>query len=67
MAHPAEPRLPEQFRTGSDDEDAFVVSELASENAGAHSPFGDIPLPLPPGSFFYTHPSAPDRPALAGE
>jgi hypothetical protein len=66
MAHADGPALPAQFRTGSDVDDEFVVSELASENAGAHSPFGDIKLPMPVGSFFYTHPGPDDRPNLAG-
>jgi hypothetical protein len=66
MAHTDGPSLPAQFRTGEDVDDEFVVSELASENAGAHSPFGDIPLPLPAVSIFYTHPGPADRPNLAG-
>jgi hypothetical protein len=45
----------------------FHVSELAAENAGAMSPFGDdIEFPLPVETLGYTHPGPADRPNLAG-
>ena len=40
------PRLPEQFRSASYAID-FNVSELVSDAAGAHSPFGDLEFPQP--------------------
>lgn len=60
------PRLPEQFRIKNEhlDED-FLVSELASDAAGAHSPFGDIEFPVPADTLFYKHPTPAERPALA--
>lgn len=57
------PRLPEQFLT--DNHDDFLVSELASDAAGAHSPFGDLEFPLPVDQLLYKHPRPQDRPALA--
>ncbi len=64
------PRLPEQFRDNSphDEGDDFNVSELVSEAAGAHSPFGNIEYPLPADQLaFYKHPRPQDRPNLAGD
>jgi hypothetical protein len=63
------PRLPEQFRDpaghGSQDDD-FNVSELVSEAAGAHSPFGDLEYPVPAELLaFYHHPTPAERPRLA--
>jgi hypothetical protein len=58
------PRLPEQFRTASQDPH-FVVSELVSDASGAHSPFGDLDFPLPVDRIFYKHPSPAERPHLA--
>ena len=58
------PRLPEQFRAEQHDND-FQVSELVSEAAGAHSPFGDVEFPVPPSQLFYEHPGPADRPNLA--
>jgi len=58
------PRLPEQFRTTSEQAD-FVVSELVSDAAGAHSPFGDLEFPLPVDKLLYAHPTRQERPALA--
>lgn len=59
------PRLPEQFRDQPDD-DEFHVSELISESAGAHSPFGNIEYPIPADQLaFYQHPRPEDRPHLA--
>ncbi|GAB2470059.1 hypothetical protein [Jatrophihabitans fulvus] len=61
------PRLPEQYQGGNDHRDDFVVSELMSEAAGAHSPFGDTAFPVPPQTLFYMHPNADERPNLAGD
>ena len=58
------PRRPEQFRTETRDDD-FDVSELLSEAAGAHSPFGDLEIPMPLEAMFYQHPAPEDRPNLA--
>jgi hypothetical protein len=60
------PRLPEQFRSAAHPLD-FGVSELASDAAGAHSPFGDTVLPLPVEKLRYQHPKPSERPHLAGE
>jgi hypothetical protein len=44
----------------------FHVNELASDKAGALSPFGaDIEFPLPLDQIRYTHPRPEDRPRLA--
>jgi hypothetical protein len=59
------PRLPEQFRGASSSAIDFNVSELVSDAAGAHSPFGDIDFPLPVEKLFYKHPSPAERPHLA--
>jgi hypothetical protein len=58
------PRLPELFRTAPEHLD-FQVSELVSEAAGSHSPFGDLEFPLPVDKLLYEHPKAAERPALA--
>lgn len=58
------PRLPEQFRTASHIVE-FDVSELVSDAAGAHSPFGDTEFPLPYDRLTYAHPRPADRPHLA--
>jgi hypothetical protein len=58
------PRLPEQFRSASQAID-FNVSELVSDAAGAHSPFGSTEFPLPVEKLAYTHPRPEDRPHLA--
>ncbi|MBE7187532.1 hypothetical protein [Jatrophihabitans endophyticus] len=55
------PRLPEQFRTEHNHDD-FQVSELVSEAAGAHSPFGDTQFPLPYTALNYEHPTPDGRP-----
>ena len=60
------PRLPEQFRSAAHPID-FTVSELASDAAGSHSPFGDTTLPMPPEQLRYYHPKPAERPYLAGE
>lgn len=57
------PRLPEQFRTETVHDD-FLVSELVSEAAGAHSPFGNLEFPLPVSELLYVHPGPADRPHL---
>lgn len=60
------PRLPEQFRSSNDFVvDDFHVSELISEAAGAHSPFGDIEFPMPVEQLLYVHPTSEERPYLA--
>ena len=58
------PRLPEQFRSPSEASD-FNVSELVSDAAGSHSPFGDIEFPVPVHTLLYKHPTPKDRPKLA--
>jgi hypothetical protein len=58
------PRLPELFRTGPEHQD-FQVSELVSDAAGSHSPFGDVEFPLPIEKLLYKHPTPAERPALA--
>ena len=61
------PRLPEQFRE-QPTVDEFSVSELMSQTAGAHSPFGNIEYPIPADQLsFYHHPRPEDRPNLAGD
>jgi hypothetical protein len=60
------PRLPEEFRalTNPADDD-FVVSELMSDAAGSHSPFGNLEFPLPYDKLRYRHPRPEERPHLA--
>lgn len=44
------------------------VSEFAAEVQGGLSPFGeDVEFPLPADEVAYRHPSAEDRPHLAGD
>ena len=64
----SERRLPDNYRGGeAPHADDFVVSELAAVHAGSQSPFGDdIQFPLPLDKVRYTHPTAADRPNLAG-
>ena len=57
------PRRPEQFRTDPLPID-FTVSELVSDAAGAHSPFGYTEFPLPVGKLLYKHPTRGERPHL---
>jgi hypothetical protein len=45
--------------------DDFVVSELASSEAGATSPFGETEFPMPFDQLTYRHPRPEDRPHLA--
>jgi hypothetical protein len=58
------PRTPEQFRSGPIPID-FTVSELVSDAAGSHSPFGDLEFPLPVDKLRYRHPKPDERPHLA--
>ena len=60
------PRLPEQFRPRDEEQFAidFTVSELASDAAGAHSPYGDIALPMPVSDLDYVHPKPENLPNL---
>ncbi|HZC72917.1 MAG TPA: hypothetical protein VE442_19630 [Jatrophihabitans sp.] len=58
------PRRPEQFRSDPLPID-FTVSELVSEAAGAHSPFGETEFPLPVAKLLYEHPTREERPHLA--
>jgi hypothetical protein len=58
------PRLPEQHRGESYLVD-FNVSELVSDAAGAHSPFGSTEFPVPPQTLVYHHPGPENRPHLA--
>jgi hypothetical protein len=58
------PRVPELFRDPYQPID-FVVSELVSDAAGSHSPFGDWEFPVPTDKLLYDHPTAADRPQLA--
>ncbi len=59
------PRLPEQFRKPEFVDEHFNVSELVSDAAGAHSPFGDTEFPQPVEQLLYTHPTPENRPNLA--
>jgi hypothetical protein len=44
------------------------VSEFAAEVQGGLSPFGeDVQLPLPAEAISYRHPTADERPVLAGD
>ena len=56
-------RLPEPYR-GADEID-FSVSELVSDSAGSHSPFGELEFPVPAAKLAYVHPRPQDRPHLA--
>jgi hypothetical protein len=58
------PRLPEQFRDASSHVVDFEVSELVSDAAGSHSPFGDNEFPLPYQVLDYPYPRPEDRPHL---
>jgi hypothetical protein len=58
------PRLPEQFRNPSPAID-FSVSELVSDAAGSHSPYGNLVFPLPVAKLLYKHPKPEERPHLA--
>lgn len=58
-------RTPEQFRESEAIVDDFHVNELASDRAGALSPFGTHGFPWPVEELRYVHPSPADRPNLA--
>jgi hypothetical protein len=58
------PRSPEEFRSATLVID-FSVSELVSDAAGSHSPYGDLEFPLPPSRLDYDHPKPAERPHLA--
>jgi hypothetical protein len=61
----ASPRTPALLSDAHPED--FLVSELASSEAGATSPFGsDVVLPLAPTQIKYQHPRPEDRPQLAG-
>lgn len=59
------PRLPEQYFPRESHTVEFQVSELVSDAAGAHSPFGDTEFPVPADTLLYVHPTAENRPNLA--
>jgi succinate dehydrogenase / fumarate reductase iron-sulfur subunit len=49
-------------------EGRLPISELAAEMQGGLSPFGeDVEFPLPTDRISYRHPTAEDRPHLAGD
>jgi hypothetical protein len=58
------PRSPEEFRSATLIID-FNVSELISDAAGSHSPFGDLEFPIAPERLDYDHPTQAERPHLA--
>lgn len=58
------PRVPEQFKAENSHDD-FDVSELLSNAAGAHSPFGELEYPVPHETLTYTHPGPESRPRMA--
>ena len=60
------PRLPEQYYHAETERVDFHVNELAADQAGSLSPFGqDLEFPLPLEKLRYTHPDAKSRPILA--
>jgi hypothetical protein len=44
----------------------LLVSEAGGDHQGSHSPFGEVEFPLPPAELPYRHPTAENRPHLAG-
>ena len=63
----SEPRTPEQFLAPSLRQDDFHVNELATDMAGAFSPYGpELEFPLPVERLRYRHPKPEERPNLAG-
>jgi hypothetical protein len=61
-----ERRPAEQFYPQEVTEVDFHVNELAADQAGGLSPFGqDLEFPLPVESLRYTHPGPAERPHLA--
>lgn len=63
----AMPRVPDLYDPMRDVSATFHVSELAADNPGAHSPFGDVQFPLPLERLNYQHPTRAERPRLAGD
>jgi hypothetical protein len=65
----ATPRLPELYQPlGGAPADDFHVSELATDHAGAQSPFGaDVEFPLPVDRLSYRHPTIDELPHRAGD
>ncbi len=61
------PNQPAPYRANAPAPVDFHVSELAAENAGSMSPFGDVEFPLPVEQLNYLHPGPSERPHLAGE
>jgi hypothetical protein len=59
------PRFPEPYRPPTHIVD-FTVSELVSDAAGSHSPYGEVEFPVPLETLWYEHPRPQDRPHLAG-
>jgi hypothetical protein len=62
------PRPPELSRFDNHLPDVdFRVNELAADQAGSLSPFGqELEFPLPVDRLLYTHPDEKARPNLAG-
>jgi hypothetical protein len=61
-----ERRAHEQFYPQDSIEVDFHVNELAADQAGSLSPFGqEVEFPLPVDRLRYTHPGAKERPQLA--
>jgi hypothetical protein len=61
------PRLPEQYYHQEAERIDFNVNELAADQAGSLSPFGqELEFPLPLDKIRYSHPGPGDRPHLAG-
>jgi len=60
------PRLPEPYRPRSEEQpnQDFTVSELVSDAAGAHSPYGDIVFPMAVNELDYVHPKPENLPNL---
>jgi hypothetical protein len=60
------PRPPEQYYHQQAVIVDFHVNELAADQAGGLSPFGDdVEFPLPLDKLRYTHPGPESRPTLA--
>ena len=59
---------PEPSARAAVPEGRLPVSEFAAEMQGGLSPFGeDVEFPLPMDKVAYRHPTAEDRPHLAGD
>jgi len=62
------PRPHEQYYHRDETQVEFNVNEIASDQAGGLSPFGaDVEFPLPIDQILYVHPTAENRPNLAGD